>query len=144
MIIPAGSWNGPARLPTPRPQAPLSLAGTQSPLPPPRLMRGQMDEAPAAPAGPSWTPDPVPAPAPTVVAMPRPGEVGVAQAPQAWTTSLARLEELGMGTFQFQEQSQGWVLICQMRTAQPGTKQRITTRPTATRAEAARLALAEA
>ncbi len=81
----------------------------------------------------------------TTLSIPSPNTLGVTPAAQEWTVTLAQLEAMGLGTFQFQEASQGgWVFVGQMHTSQPGRHQRIATAPAATRGDAIQLALAEA
>jgi hypothetical protein len=119
--------------------------------PPPRLARGQAEEAHDPLPVPLSTPAEVPVPVTPVtavvvarVSMPSPGDLGVNPAAD-WTVTLSRLEAMGLGAFQLQEvpQGGGWVFVGQMRTAQPGHSQRITTTPAATRGAALRLALLE-
>lgn len=109
----------------------------------PKVVRGQMQDAPAAPPAPPPAAPPVAAPPPPLT-MPGPGSFGVLPA-EDWTTSLARLEKLGLAGFQAQQQADGsWKFICQLRTARAGQYQRIESPAVATKTAAIRLALVAA
>jgi len=67
------------------------------------------------------------------------------QPAEDWTACLARLEKLGLVGCQVQQLPQGeWKFVCQLRTAQPGRHYRIESGPAATKADAIKLAVADA
>jgi hypothetical protein len=115
--------------------------------PRPKVMARGQDEDEPAPAVPAAAPAESPQPPVAKISMPGPGALGVRVEPAAfsWTAALARLETLGMTGFQVRELPEGgWRFSCQLRTAQPGRRQRIETGPAASKAEAIRLAVVEA
>lgn len=131
-----GAVAGPAQaMPTPYTPAPLRPAKRQP------VVRMQSEDQPLP--EPTWKAAPVA----SRLTLPRPEELGV-KAPSVaadWTTSLQRLESLGVVGYQMVEHPQGgWRFVCQLRTADPSRRQRIETGPVGTKAEAVQLALTAA